>query len=193
MNPFKKDTKFPVKLLVITGIILIPLFLTVLICRPIIAKYMSRPIIVHYRLPAAFTKLDVERVIWHMGQEPEYAFYFRALSADDLKKFVDDVYLLLDAHRGRELHKKLVLEMNSAVEDMAALINTVSFPENMTAESNPEMIIIFWKFFMKEFQTTVVGLCYKSTYDKDFRLQWSPEAQSAAQKLKNVFTSLEHQ
>ena len=193
MNPFKKNTKFPIKLLVITGILLVPVFLTVLICRPIISRYISRPTITHYRLPAAFTKLDVERVLWHMGQEPEYSFYFRAISADDLKKFVTEVYSLLDAHRGQALHKKLVMDMQSSIEDMAVLINSLSLPEKMTPETNPDIIVIFWKFFLKEFQTTVVGLSYKATYDQDFRLQWSPDAQSAAQKLKAAFTALEKQ
>ncbi|MFA5260363.1 MAG: hypothetical protein WC450_03955 [Candidatus Omnitrophota bacterium] len=191
MNPFRKDATFPVKLLVIAGILLIPLVLTVLICRPIIAQHMSRSIAVHYRLPDDFKKADVERMVWHMGQEPEYAFYFRALSADDLKNFVDDVYSLLNTRRGREFHSKLVREMQSSVEDMAVLINTLSLPDNMTAESHPDIIVMFWKFFLKEFQTTVVGLCYKATYDQDFRLEWSPEARSAARKLKDVFTSLE--
>jgi hypothetical protein len=191
VNPFRKGTRFSVKLLLIAGILLIPLFLTVLICRPIITRYLSRSVVVQYRLPEAFSKSDLEQIVWHMGREPEYAFYFRALSAEDLKNFIDDVYLLLDAHRGREAYLKLLRETQSSVEDMAVLINTISLPDDMNAESHPDIVVIFWKFFLKEFQTTVAGLCYKATYDQDFRLEWSPEARSAARKLKDVFSSLE--
>ncbi len=191
MNPFRKDTRLSVKLLVIVGILLVPILLTVMICRPIIARYRSRSAVVHYRLPDAFHKSDLERMVWHMGQEPEYAFYFKALSADDLKNFTEETYALLDAHRGREKHLNLVREMQSSVEDMAVLINTLSLPDEMTAESHPDIIVIFWKFFLKEFQTTMAGLSYKATYDQAFRLEWSSQARDAAQKLKDVFSSLE--
>lgn len=191
MNPFRKDTRLSVKLLVIIGILLIPILLTVLICRPIISRHMSRSNIVQYRLPESFSKSDLEQMLWRMGREPEYAFYFKPLSAEDLKHFTDEIYALLDAYRGRERQLNLVREMQSSVEDMAVLINTLSLPDNMTAESHPDIVVIFWKFFLKEFQTTVAGLSYKATYDQDFRLEWSSQARDAAQKLKEVFSSLE--
>ncbi len=184
--------KFPLKFFIIVGIILVPILVTIMVCRPIIARYMSSSYMSVYKLPEAFRKEDIRSIIFNMMREPEYTFYFRALSEEDVPQVIDEVYHALDTHRGRSEHQKLLLEWQKSVEDMATLIDSLSFPEEMTAESHPELVVMLWKFLRKEFQTTIVGLCYKATYDEEFRLKWSAKSVKAAQLLREVFRQLEH-
>ena len=177
--------KFGMILLVLAA----PLVLAVIFLYPMIVISNLVKYVEHYQLPKGFNKANIEAAVKQMRQDTEYQFYFKALGPERIQQATENVYQVLNANRSRGQHLAQIRSMKDRVQSTATLLNSLEFPEGFS--KNPlayeDIVRKFWDFVEDEFQLTILGLCYKSTYDRGFQFHWSLAAKQAAQKWERIF------
>lgn len=180
------------KIFLIIAILTAPMAILAIVLYPMVAATNARKYGENFSLKNGFTRADVETVVAKMREDSDYQFYFKMLGKDSVQRAVDNVYAVLDQSRDQKKHLEEIENFKQQIHLTATLLNNIHYPDDFSKDpmAYPDLIKTFWGFIGQEFQLTILGLCYKSTYDINFQFHWSDSARQAAQKLEGLLFSL---
>jgi len=187
-----KNWPLPIKLLAIFGMITIPLIVIMVLFSPLVAQKQKKIYSQVYPISENFTQEDIRSTIGKMEKDGEFFFYFMVLTDQDKEMAAEEVFQILSRNRGKDKHYRQIMESMKEAKSLATLFGTLVYPEKFHAE--PEQYPVLGRtlhtFVYEEFKLTVMGLCYRSMYDKNFRFQWDETSQEAATKLQKLILQL---
>ncbi len=141
-----------------------------------------------YVLPEDFSQEDVGRVIQAMRNDAEFAFYFRAFTEQEVGRATAEVYALMRTFKDRKDFLHAIEKKTGTVSSLVRVLLTTDMPDDYAKNPAryPELRNLMGKFYFEDFQLTILGACYRSTYDKHFRFHWGSEARALARRLNRL-------
>ena len=179
------------KLRLILTVLAAPVVLLTIVLYPLVLRFNFERYTQHYRLPKNFTKTNIELAVRQMRQDTEYQFYFKILGPESIARAAHEAYKILDKNRGQSQYLQQITALKNMIQSRAILLHNSHYPADFTQNplAYPDLIRELWDFLDDEFQLTILGLCYKATYDLKFRFQWDETVLQSAQKIEGVFYS----
>lgn len=183
-KPWSKSTKI-IGFLVI---IIAPVVLLVVIFSPIVVQKSHQRVVERYMLPSHPSLEDIQTMVESMRGDEEFDFYFYALDQDTVDQSLTNVSQIVSLAENKELLFKALNKLKKQVDALSVLFYNVEYPDGfvVNVDDYPEMKNIMQNFLKKEFQLTLIGVCYKVLYDSQFSFQWSKTAHLSAQKLRSL-------
>jgi hypothetical protein len=191
---FLKTSKyFPsLKILGIPALLLFPLVVIVLVFSPFSMSKAVNNSDKLCRLPAHFTMADVVAVSSHMKEKEEFYFYYHSLSREQIERAIQEVYEILTGKTDQESFYKAVAVAKDRVESVAVIFNSLEYSDEYLQRPfefpNLNRMLVF--FIYEDFKTSLLGMCYKGTFDKNFHFEWKESSQEAAQRMRNIMAIL---
>ncbi|HBR15620.1 MAG TPA: hypothetical protein DD723_08825 [Candidatus Omnitrophica bacterium] len=181
-----------VKWIAIVFLIFSPVLLIMLIFSPLTSRRSSKSHLRPYRLSENLDRESIGFIIDKMREDQEFQFYFFVLDPEHIDRISGDIFHLLSENRDKSFLLYQIEQLKKAVNSMKQVFDSVEFPEDYFENPalHPELNQLVWQFLLEDFKLTVLGLCYKATYDTNFALQWDKKDQSFAQKLITIYLKL---
>lgn len=181
-----------IKIALIILVFCIPIAITMGIFTPLISRKHSQHYVGRYFLPENFSSHDMLFILERMKDDPEFAFYFRILPEDYIKKAADEIFVTMDAHRGKKALKEALLKKQARIDSLAMLLLSFDYgiPFYKNPVAFPDLNKTLWNFIFEEFKLNIMGATYKSTYELGFQFAWSSHSLHAAQKAQNIISQL---
>ena len=177
-----------VRVFIFIGLIAAPVVLIMMIFSPLAQKKNNAPSLEPFRLPANYQQEDIINIIKHFRGHPDFQFYYNALAEEQVENAtVEIVFILLKAKSAEALLDEIT-KMKNDVFLAGIMFNSVQYDDDFMEypDDSPELRGVMWRFLYEEFKLTMLGMCYKATYDSQFSFQWPQETRLAAAKLKSM-------
>ena len=187
----RKKKSFGFKVSIFLILIFAPIFLIMLVFTPLAAKKAREQLIATYRLPPNYQRKDFDKVLSIMKNSYEFQFYFFALK-NKLDTLSEEAWQVLNQNRTPETLFAQMEEMMAVVKASGLLFLHLDYTEDFfnNPQNYPQLSEVYWSFLMEEFKLTLLGVCYKTTYDPHFTFSWDDESYEAAQKLRTIVIKL---
>ena len=145
-----------------------------------------------YRLEEGFGKPDVKTVIQRMQKDNEFWFYFHVLPSAWVEKAGDEVYAILNKNRSQAALAGQIKELQVQVRSLAIRFNAFQYPTAFlrSPQDYPVLATALVDFLYMEFKLTILGACYKSTYDIKFYFNWDVYVRQAAVELQKIIVQM---
>ena len=80
-------------------------------------------------------------------------------------------------------------ELGKRVQSLSILFVNLDYDVEVSGPSE-ELNKIMWRLLEEEFKLTILGLCYKATFDPDFAFTWDDSARASALKIRKIIDHL---
>ncbi len=145
-----------------------------------------------YVLPAQFTYDDFAAMVEKMRSQKEFTFDFFALTKEQVKIIVDQLYPILDQNRTRDQLFLIIQDRKIALQSISELFYRMDYPQEYIdhPKNFPELNKVIWEYQQEEFQLAILGVVYKANFDRDFTFKWDKISFIAAEKLKQIILAI---
>ena len=178
------------KVLLILLVFGAPVLFLILVFKPFVAKQqVERPVMrVDYALPADYQRSDLTELVKKMSSDSEYLFYFYSIEKDEIVKATFEVFEILDRSRSKDNLLAEIQAMQQKAQSLAVMFYHLEYGEDYIADPTafPELQKVLRTFLYEEFKLAILGVCYKGTYDEEFRFEWDRTSRLAARKLHGI-------
>jgi hypothetical protein len=194
LSLLKKNVIYSIKR--ILGIVIVvtsPVILTIAIFMPVISRQRSTASAVPDNFRAEFQKENIVKLVQGMRMNGEFRFYFEILSPENIEQAIDEVYSELDQNRSSVAMKELLFSKKDQVRTKAILFNSFDYSalQSDTEDFRQESVFQpLWLFLYEDFKLTILGICYKALYDKNFSFSWEADIKQAALNLRHIIENL---
>ena len=174
-------------------IIVAPIIFIMLAITPIVMYKTGKSRLEQYKLPKDFDRKDVIFVVSNMRKNHELEFYFQTLNTHLLNKASEEAAQILENNRNKQGLLNQIGKMKEKVKSLSIFFESLELPDDFKEypEHYPELHKIMYQFIYEEFKLTILGLCYKATFDPDFSFQWDVDARLSAEKIRNIILKLQ--
>jgi len=193
-DSWKTQRRILIKIVVVIVMILTPLFVLMLGLTPFARSKTEKRISNPYQLPSFYNRDDLVGIVAAMSKDPVFALYFRTLTPTNISDAIRETYEFLDKNRGKDLLRSEIERKQRKVEALSVAFMQEDYPAEFSRSplEHERQAHILWTFFYEEFKVTLLGLCYKATYEPAFNFRWQDQSMvtAAATKLRQVLGSL---
>jgi len=169
-------------------LIIAPIVILMAVITPFTGSKSREHSLEKYALSDGFDYDEFDRFFARLRTDAEYSFYFMALESDKQDAIQNEIYSMLDKNRTKS---RLLHQINSTREKVRAvtvLFTKFDFKDDFKGNMDvyPGLEPVIWQFIEEEFKLTILGLCYKATYQPNFIFEWSAPARLSAQRLRYI-------
>ena len=178
-----------IKIVSILIVLCVPFFIFITVINSPAPKKQQIKNIEDYRLPERYTANDVFTLVDKMRSQDEFKFYFQAINKERLHSITQKAADVLVTNPNA---KDLLDQINRLYEHVSAisfLFYHLDYSNEFISNPSiyPDLDRIYWEFLTEEFKLTILGFCYKSNYDQEFKFRWDGMSRLAAEKLYSIF------
>ncbi|MBP9854046.1 MAG: hypothetical protein KBD53_04170 [Candidatus Omnitrophica bacterium] len=166
-------------------IFVLPVLVLFVIFAPLAAKKNPQRTAAEYQIPPDFTINDIAKIVERMRTDPEFQFYFRALSSDKITQGALEVYEIMNRSRSGDVFLNEIKLQQKKTSSLALLFYYLEYSDDFfkNPELYPDLSKTIVNFSFEDFKLAVLSICYKSNIDPTFFLKWDETSQLAARKL----------
>jgi hypothetical protein len=181
------------KKLALFAVLIVAPVIVIMIVFGLLASSKERArVLEQYRLPVSYVVGDYERAFLALRKDSEFSPYFQILNQGQLTSVTQKAWKNIDESRTQDdLFKEMEL-LVSSVRKKANFFLHLDYPENfaIAPDNFPQLKEALNSLIETEFQLSVLGAVYKSTYDNNFIFKWDSTSKEAAQKAFQIFQKI---
>lgn len=187
-------SKGPVKVIAVLLLLVAPIIILVVVFRPMAKKRVNKEFVAKYTLPKNYTAEDIVNIIKKMRKDREFEFYFYALGNDRIAQLTENIVSIMKSTRKDDLLLNVIKAKRQEVHYLGVFFLNINFPNDffVNPDKYPQLSSSMWNFISREFEVTLLSICYKSLYNPKFELTWDKSDFMAAVKLKEVMMVLKN-